>query len=127
MKELKVGNLIINVVDKGSKLKIFWRGTSEMRDPGELLSPFLQNLAETAKNMSIEIDFCDLEYMNSATVGPIVIFIRLLEAQQLATRIIYDSSKSFQKTVFRSIQALAHLMRYIKVDDIEGITIRREG
>jgi len=67
MQNFKEGTLEIKV--EGSDKNILrWTGKSEDRDPASLLNPYFDALVEELKGRELEVQFEELEYMNSSTV-----------------------------------------------------------
>ena len=81
MDNLKEGKLEI-IVERGEKNIVKWIGKSEDRDPASLLNPYFESLVEEMVGKDAEIQFENLEYMNSSTVTPIIQLIKKLNAKK---------------------------------------------
>jgi hypothetical protein len=115
MDELCTGDLEIRVERQGDQVTVRWRGVSDARDPGVEISPFLDGLVDGLAGVVVHIDFSAMEYMNSATVAPILRFIRALERQASRIVILYDHDKTFQRTTFSAVRALGILLQKLEV------------
>jgi len=110
--------LSIEVVDAHTQVSIIWRGVSEARDPGLVLVPFLNLLADrlrAGKVRVVTVDFRQFEYMNSATVVPILQFVKRLDAIGAQTRVLYDQSVSWQRINFRCMRTIARTLSHVEV------------
>lgn len=95
---------------------IAWLGTSDARDPGAELTPFLSGLAERLAGGQVSVDFRKLEYMNSATVSPIIHFARALDSHGVKTRLYYDSSVGWQRVNFVAMKSIAKTLKLVEVE-----------
>ena len=77
-------------------------GKSKSREPAEFLNPILSEAyfeaGETKKG--IVLDFSKLEYMNSATVSPIIKIWAKMKTTGIPLTICYDEKVAWQKTSF---------------------------
>ncbi len=115
MDDLYVDDLQISVQRREAQVEISWEGISETRDPGSSLSPYLEQLASEIHGTEVMVDFSAMEYMNSATVAPIVRFIRALDKECSRVTVLYDESKTFQRTTFSAIKALGVVLPHLEV------------
>jgi hypothetical protein len=81
---------------------IIFIGKSRARDPANFLNPILHEayLECVEKKTRIILDFSGLEYMNSATVAPVIKFWARLKASEIPLTIIYNHEVAWQKTSF---------------------------
>ncbi|WP_394827725.1 hypothetical protein [Pendulispora albinea] len=110
--------LTIEVFESHASAQVIWRGVSEARDPDAVLVPFLNALADrwrVGKSKPVTVDFRPFEYMNSATVIPILQFVKRLDAAGVRTRVIYDQSVSWQRVNFRCMKTIARTLTNIEV------------
>lgn len=115
MDELCTGDLTIRVAREGNQVHVRWQGVSDARDPGAAISPYLDRLVGELAGAVVHIDFSAMEYMNSATVAPILRFIRALDREAARIVVLYDHDKSFQRTTFSAIRALGILLAKLEV------------
>jgi hypothetical protein len=109
-------DLTIRVQEQPQEAKISWHGTSDARDPGSFLNPFLKGLSDSLKGKAVVLDFHDLQYMNSGTVAPIINFVRALNAQGSNTTIFYDKSRDWQRINFQVLGVIAATMKNLHVE-----------
>ena len=92
-----------------------WQGMSDTRDPDRILGPFMKRLARELKGKPITIDFSAFEYMNSAAVSPIIQFIKLLDAGETPTMLVYDTNVAWQRVNYSCMKAIARTLRHVEV------------
>lgn len=115
MDELCTGGLAIRVERGDAEVVVRWQGVSDARDPGAEISPYLDALVGQLDGAAVSVDFSAMEYMNSATVAPILRFIHALDRRASHIVILYDHGKSFQRTTFSAIKALGILLHKLEV------------
>src|SRR5437764_1159979 len=89
--------LTIHREDEASHVTLRWLGECSTRDPGTKLTPFLSKLVPTLQDRSVTIDFSKLEYMNSAAVAPIMMFVKALDAHGLSIELRYSTTLGWQR------------------------------
>src|SRR5262245_47821814 len=67
--------------------KVAWSGVSDSRTPGIFLRPVLRDLSEKMRGAEVTVDFTRLEYMNSATVSPLINFVKALDGRSEERRV----------------------------------------
>ena len=92
-----------------------WKGVSDSRDPAAFLTPYLARLLPRLPNASVVIDFTGLEYMNSATVSPIIRFIRDLD-NAAEDVLVQFSDVDWQLTHLRCMKAIARTLKRVRVE-----------
>lgn len=116
-KSFESGGLSIRVDVQATRVKLVWTGQSVARDPTLVLKPFFEGLARyTGKTRDLEIDFRDLEYMNSSTLKPILTFVQAANSDYRAVHVRYDSQKNWQRLSFKLLQALAATWANVKIE-----------
>ena len=115
MDDLRAADLWIHVQREASHVAIIWAGTSEAREPALYLLPYLDDLVNELHGSVVEIDFSAMDFMNSATIAPIVRFLRSLDRHCTKVRVLYDPSRTFQRTTFSAIKALGIVLRKLEV------------
>jgi hypothetical protein len=107
--------LTIDVTHTGGAVRIVWRGESDIREPSEALVPFLLRLADGLKARRVTIDFRKFAYMNSATVSPIIQFVRRLDTNGAETVILYDRVVDWQRVNFNCMKTIARTLSHVQV------------
>lgn len=115
MDDLRAADLWIHVQREASQVSVIWAGTSEAREPATYLLPYLDELVNELHGALVEVDFSAMDYMNSATIAPIVRFLRALDRHATKVRVLYDPTRTFQRTTFSAIKALGIVLRKLEV------------
>ncbi len=108
--------LTIVVSEDAGQATVSWLGTSDARDPGQVLTPFFEGLAVKLAGKSVAVDFRQLEYMNSGTVSPIIQLARSLDAQGVKTRLLYDTKVGWQRVNFVCLKNIAKTLSHVAVE-----------
>ena len=112
----KSGELTLAVSESEGTVTIAWLGVSDAREPGRELNPYLAALAPKLAGKKVDVDFRNLEYMNSGTVSPIIQFARALDQLGIATRLVFDAKVGWQRVNFVSLKAIARTLSHIIVE-----------
>lgn len=113
------GGLTINVTRGAHCAHIVWKGQSDCRDPTQALGPFLSRLVRELKGLVVTVNFTHLEYMNSATVAPLVQFVKQLDAAGIPTSVIFDLSVGWQKTNYICMKTIARTLSSVQIQGQE--------
>ena len=106
--------LTISASRANGRGRVAWTGVSDSRTPGNFLKPVLRDLTEKMKGAEVTVDFSRLEYMNSATVAPVINFVKTLDAA--CTRIlVLFSETDWQRTHLQCMRAIATTLRHVAV------------
>ena len=107
--------LIISASRANARGKVAWSGVSDSRTPGIFLRPVLRDLSEKMKGAEVTVDFSRLEYMNSATVSPLINFVKTLDG--ICTRIlVLFAETDWQRTHLQCMRAIATTLRHVAVE-----------
>jgi hypothetical protein len=112
--------LSIEIAASSPALTMRWSGVSDVRNPGELLLPFLMRMVERCKGKSLKLDFSSLEYMNSATVTPILNFVKALDANAIPATLVYDGAVDWQRINFQCMKTIARTLKHVRVESLDG-------
>ena len=115
MQNLEHEELILKITEIESKVTINWLGKSRTQDPGEILDPYLQDLADELKGKEVVCDFTTLEFMNSSTVPSILDFTELLDENGIKTTIYFDSTLEWQNASFGALNVLIMDMENVDI------------
>jgi hypothetical protein len=111
--------LVINASRANGKGTVAWGGVSDSRTPGIFLRPVLRDLSEKMKGAEVTVDFTKLEYMNSATVAPLINFVKTLDGTCTRTVVLF-SQTDWQRTHLQCMRAIATTLRNVMVDSAPG-------
>lgn len=112
---LELDELQIRFTTEDGKSLITWHGTSEIQDPAASIGGFLRSLIPSITNQRVIMDFRSLEYMNSATLQPLLQIMREYNLASIFTEIIYDAEVEWQRIVFRSVAAISKTLANVTV------------
>jgi hypothetical protein len=114
MSNFKEGNLEITLEESsGNMMK--WLGRSDDRDPSALLNPYIDGILEKLKGKDLEVQFNQLEYMNSSTVPPIIQLIKKLNTSEIKSVITYDKDSKWQAASFKALETIVRSMDFVDV------------
>ena len=108
-------SLRIEVEEHPGRAVVRWLGVSDTREPGERLTPFLATLVEQFAGKQVTVDFRQLGYMNSATVSPIIAFVKALDARGIHSTLLFDASLDWQRLNARSLDAISRMLSHVEV------------
>jgi len=100
-------NLRIAITDAHEAVVVAWRGESDARNPRETLGPYLNLLATQLASRNVRVTFAELTYMNSATVLPIMDFLKGLSKHAAKVKVEYRQDLQWQVTSFRALRIVA--------------------
>lgn len=106
--------LTIAVSVTGSNAKVEWKGISDARSPSAFLTPLLHELSVKLKFCDVTVDFTGLEYMNSATVMPLIGFIRELDLNGQPVLVTFRDI-DWQRTQRNCMSALSRTLKNVRV------------
>ena len=107
--------LNITVDEQAKSTTVRWLGISDSRDPAVHLLPFLTSLLDELSGKDVLVDLRDLEYMNSATVSPLINFVKNLDAKGARTTLTFDASIPWQKVNAQCMRAIARTLSNVRV------------
>jgi anti-anti-sigma regulatory factor len=111
--------LVISASRANGKGTVSWRGISDSRTPGLFLRPVLRDLSEKMKGAEVTVDFTKLEYMNSATVSPLINFVKTLDGACKRILVVFAQT-DWQRTHLQCMRAIATTLRNVMVDSAPG-------
>jgi hypothetical protein len=107
--------LIITVAKSARSVSITWSGVSDSRNPATFLNPFIRKLVQEVRGFAVTIDFTALEYMNSATVSPIIHFIKALDADGTQVLVLFTEN-DWQRVHLRCLRSIARTLTHVRVE-----------
>lgn len=106
--------LTINASRTNARGTVTWCGISDSRTPGLFLRPILRELSEKMKGAEVTVDFSKLEYMNSATVSPLINFVKTLDGTCARTLVLFAET-DWQRTHLQCMRAIATTLKNTQV------------
>jgi hypothetical protein len=107
--------LAITVSKSGRYTWIVWSGVSDSRSPGTFLNPLIEQLVKETKGLDVVIDCTALEYMNSATVSPLLHCIRSMDAEGTAVTVRFTDA-DWQRTHLQCLRSIARTLSRVRVE-----------
>jgi hypothetical protein len=106
MEQLVIGDLRIDVRESPRAITLEWKGKSNDRYPKKSLGPFFEYLFGQAaeKNATVEMQFEELEYLNSSTISTLVGVIRDMREKRIRLLITFDEEQKWQKLCFDALR-----------------------
>lgn len=108
--------LVIRVTHMDRSVDVTWEGTSDSRDPETFLGPILKKVALDSKNKAVTVDLSQIRYMNSATVAPMIEFMKEMSAHQVETLILWNKQVGWQRFNFLCMQTIARTLPNVTVE-----------
>ena len=90
--------------------RIEWKGVSDSRNPAEFLNPLMMAWSGKLKNVDVTVDLSGLEYMNSATVKPLINLVKLLDGNGQKVLVVFRAV-DWQRTHRNCMSVLARTLR----------------
>src|SRR5512133_1786643 len=107
MDGLEYDDLVIRV-DRSAPacLRLDWLGRSNSRDPGQVVSPFLDKMLVEAgaHGNQLEMHFEMMEYFNSSTIVALIRVINAARKGRVTLRFHYDEKLKWQDMVFAPLK-----------------------
>lgn len=114
MDSVEYGALKIAIEKQPDKVQLKFRGKSDSRNPADILGPFFKDLLEDDFKKLV-VDFTGLEFINSSTIPPLVMFIRQLETKQIQSEFVYSGDVKWQVMTFNVLQKLVTAQKVTNV------------
>lgn len=108
--------LIIKWIRHSNSARMVWMGVSDARDPGPFLGSVTKSLLENLSGGPLEIDLRALEYMNSATLGPLMSFIKTLDQMSVETTLRFNTAVDWQRINCQCMKAVVRTLKHISVE-----------
>lgn len=97
--------LQLDIIEDDNAVAIQFLGKSILRDPNEFVMPILlKYLAEAkASGRRVVLDFCQLAYMNSSTLTPIIKILEKVRVGEGSLTIRYQKTLKWQHISFSAL------------------------
>ena len=94
---------------------IAWRGVADNRYPGPFLDPLTEEWVSKLSDVEVTVDLRDLEFMNSATVTPLIKLVRRLDKNGKPVRVVFLDVE-WQRIHGNCMSAIARTLTNVKVE-----------
>ena len=100
------GPLTLALSEDAEAVRVKWEGMSMARDPAAFLLPILTKALDRseAAQKPLEIDFRQLEYLNSSTITPMIRILEQARRGQSRVRVLYDKGLKWQALSFTALE-----------------------
>lgn len=116
-KTMSSEGLFVHLAISPAQVVATFEGVSDSRDPAAFLGEVSSKLLEVGQSKRVLVDFRKLEYMNSATLSPILALMRSLAARKIPATLVYNSQTDWQRVNFKCMQVIAKTLTGIEVTD----------
>ncbi|WP_433936450.1 SiaC family regulatory phosphoprotein [Sorangium cellulosum] len=106
--------LTVRITRDAHRARIEWSGVSDIRSPASFLSPFLDDWSSKLKDTEVTVDLTALEYMNSATVKPLLDLVKLLDQTSRLVNVVFRDS-DWQRAHRNCMAVLARTLKRTRV------------
>jgi hypothetical protein len=113
--QFALDRLVINASRGATRGTVTWSGVSDSQNPGVLLRPILQDVLDKMKGAEVTVDFTRLSYMNSATVSPLIQFVKALDTASSRALVVFADS-DWQRTHLQCMRAIATTLKHVTVE-----------
>ena len=107
--------LCIQLERAAGHVTVSWLGVSDSRSPAVFLNPIIEQITRSAAGSPVTVDFTRLEYMNSATVTPLISLVKSLD-QAKAQVLLLFAEVDWQRTHLQCMKAIARTMSNVRVE-----------
>ena len=104
-----------SVVQTIRRATIAWRGIADSRFPGQFLDPLIAEWGEKLSEFEVTLDLRGLEFMNSATVRPLISLIRRLDENGKAVRVLFLDVE-WQRIHGNCMCAVARTLKNVRIE-----------
>jgi len=98
--------LNISITEESDHIRMQWSGKSIDRKPSIFLTPLLIKVLKKSvdKEKRMIMDFCDIEYMNSSTITPIIKILERARRSKVGVTVEYLASLKWQDLIFSALE-----------------------
>ncbi len=113
--------LKIHLTDGSDSIHIGLTGKSVERDPGKMITPILLNALKNTgeENRHIILNFCQLDFMNSSTITPIIKILDRAKRGNNRLTILYNKALKWQALSFSALEIFETRDKRIEIKGIE--------
>ncbi len=96
--------IAVNENEKSIHLK--WTGKSIDREPHKFITPVLVDAItrSSGRDKRVILDFCELHYMNSSTITPIIKILERAKRGKTQVTVLYKKSLKWQEVIFSALE-----------------------
>jgi hypothetical protein len=115
--------LEIKVIENDCSIKLVWSGKSVDREPPKFITPILLDIIKRSSEPSkrVILDFCNLAYMNSSTITPIIKVLERAKKGKNEITVLYQKSLRWQDVNFSALKIFETADQRV---EIKGLSAR---
>ena len=105
--ETFTNNLLnIKVKENSDNIFVYWSGKSIDRKPNIFITPILIKVLKKCvdKDKRMILDFCNIKYMNSSTITPIIKILERAKRGKAYVTVEYLDSLKWQQLIFSALE-----------------------
>ncbi|WP_437819720.1 hypothetical protein [Sorangium sp. So ce1078] len=106
--------LVVRISREADRARIAWSGVSDIRSPAAFLNPHLGDWSAKLKDTDVTVDLTGLEYMNSATVKPLLDLVKMLDQTSRFVLVIFRDN-DWQRAHRNCMAVLARALKNTRV------------
>lgn len=120
LQNLEIEGFNIQADLAGDTVELKLQGAIQSANPEDFLDPYFKSLIEWAAEdrLSIRCDFVLLEYMNSASIPPLISLLRKCAENSIEGEFIYDSKRKVQAASFKALDVIARKSKFTTVKGV---------
>jgi len=120
LNKLTVDDFCIDIELNGQTVELNLTGSIQTPNPEDFLDPYFEDLIQwaTTDKLSVRCDFQNLEYMNSASIPPLIQLLRKLADNSINGEFIYDAKRKVQSASFKALDVIAKKSKFTKVKGV---------
>lgn len=98
--------LNISVTEESDHIRMHWSGKSIARKPSIFITPILIKVLKGSieREKRMILDFCDIEYMNSSTITPIIKILERARRSKVGVTVEYLVALKWQDLIFSALE-----------------------
>jgi len=98
--------LEISITEESDHIQMHWSGKSIDRKPSIFLTPLLLKVVKKCgdQKKKMIMDFCEIEYMNSSTITPIIKILERAKRSEISVKVEYLASLKWQDLIFSALE-----------------------
>ena len=98
--------LEINVTENDDEIIVHWSGKSIDRQPSAFITPILIKVLKKSldRDKRMILDFCNIEYMNSSTITPIIKILERAKRGKVSATVKYLGALKWQHLIFSALE-----------------------
>ena len=108
-------DLEIKFREEPGKNVMVWSGESRSRNPAAELEVYLTSIVDDLVGKDLEIEFLEVNFINSSTVIPIIHMMSLFNKKEIKSTLYYKKDSKWQFASFKALETITKGLKYIDV------------